>query len=302
MIKVDFFCIGAQKAGTTLLHDILIQHPEIYLPQEKEAHFFDVNELYEKGLGYYSGLFSTHSKEKIVGNINPNLQIENRSIERIIDCYGRDIKIIFLLRNPVKRAYSHYLMSVKRGYETLDFISAIESERLRIQHPKAHKGYYSSEPGHFEKNHLGYLQRGLYAPKVKYLMDRLPNENLKIVLFEEFVEDKDKVLLEILNFLEVDPTISLDTDLKSNPAQKAKSRKLSRMINSHSKLKEIMKLVVPRKFLKSMKNFVSEKNLSTLDEKDKKLSQNEYDLVMGYFKKDIAELEKLLGKSLNVWQ
>ena len=55
--KVDFFCIGAQKAGTTTLHDILVQHPQLYLPSKKEAHFFDINERYTKGLDYYFKTF-----------------------------------------------------------------------------------------------------------------------------------------------------------------------------------------------------------------------------------------------------
>ena len=301
MIKVDFFCIGAQKAGTTLLHDILIQHPEIYLPQEKEAHFFDVDELYEKGLDYYSSLFSTLSNEKIVGNINPNLQIDNKSIERIIDCYGTDIKIIFLLRNPVKRAYSHYLMSFKRGYENLDFLSAIKAESKRIENPVEHKGYYTQESGHFEKNHLGYINRGLYAEKVKYLLNTFPKNNVKIILFEDFIKNKEVVLSEILNFLEVDAEIPLKTDLKSNPAQKPKSKTLSRMLNTHSRIKEVLKIVVQRKLLKSLKNFILKKNMSILDEKDKELSLKEYELVKVYFEQDILELEKLLGKSLNNW-
>ena len=55
-MKLDFVCIGAQKAGTTTLHDVLKEHPDIYLPPRKEAHFFDVNERYEKGIDYF---FST---------------------------------------------------------------------------------------------------------------------------------------------------------------------------------------------------------------------------------------------------
>ena len=46
--KQNFFCVGAQKAGTTTLLNILIQHPDIYLPKQKEAHFFDIDERYEK--------------------------------------------------------------------------------------------------------------------------------------------------------------------------------------------------------------------------------------------------------------
>ena len=51
-MNINFYCVGAQKAGTTTLHDILIQHPEVYLPETKEAHFFDEDEKYKKGLNW----------------------------------------------------------------------------------------------------------------------------------------------------------------------------------------------------------------------------------------------------------
>ena len=57
-MKINFFCIGAQKAGTTTLHDVLNMHPDIYLPPNKEAHFFNVDESYSKGLDYYYSNFS----------------------------------------------------------------------------------------------------------------------------------------------------------------------------------------------------------------------------------------------------
>jgi hypothetical protein len=46
----NFICPGAQKAGTTTLHNILKQHPDIFLPNLKEAHFFDIEDRYKKGI------------------------------------------------------------------------------------------------------------------------------------------------------------------------------------------------------------------------------------------------------------
>jgi hypothetical protein len=44
--KPDFLGVGAAKVATTSLHDILSQHPQIYLPSAKEIHFFDMDENY----------------------------------------------------------------------------------------------------------------------------------------------------------------------------------------------------------------------------------------------------------------
>ncbi|WP_460220437.1 sulfotransferase family protein [Psychroserpens sp. MEBiC05023] len=303
MNKLDFFCVGAQKAGTTLLHDILIQHPEIYLPEEKEAHFFDVNELYERGVEYFKTFFKSYSNEKIIGNINPNLQIEDRSLQRIIDCYGnKEVKIIFLLRDPVKRAYSHYLMSKKRGYENQSFLKAIEMESYRLKHPKTHKDYESNELGHFEKNHLGYISRSLYSTKIKLIKSLFPDEHIKIVFFEKFINEKDKTISEILDFLGLDNTTELNTNIKSNPAQKANFFYLSKFLNTSSSLKDILKVVLPEFIRKPIKVFLNKKNMKTLSENEKNLSFSDYSSVNKYFVDDILELERLLEIKIDFWQ
>lgn len=301
MDRIDFFCLGAQKAGTTLLHDILIQHPNIYLPPNKEAHFFDVNELYFKGLNYYfNEYFNTFSNEKIIGNINPNLQIDNRSIDRIIDCFGNQIKIIFLMRDPVKRAYSHYLMSKKRGYEDLDFLDAIKAETDRILNPKPYKDYESMELGHFEKNHYGYISRGLYSKTLEYIFEKFPRENIRVYVFEEFINDKEGTIKDILTFLGVEQ-IKLNLDLKSNPAQKAVSYKLSKFLNMPSEFKNTLKKIIPKTLRKKVKKFANNKNMVNMKKEEFQLSVENINFIKEYFKEDISKVEAILNRKINFW-
>ena len=301
MKKVDFFCIGAQKAGTTLLHDILNQHTDIYLPTEKEAHFFDVNEVYLKGLPYYfDTYFSTISDEKIIGNINPNLQVEKRSIDRIIDCFGTEPKMLFFLRNPVSRAYSHYLMSKKRGYEPLNFLEALEKENSRILNPISHKGYESEELGHFEKNHYGYVSRGLYSETISYLFEKFPKENIKVFVMEEFLNDKENIIKEILSFLNVEHE-DLNLNLKSNPAQKAKFLWLSKFLNTSSELKDGLKQIFPETLRKSLKTKVYNRNFKTIPANERELPYSYQDLKTTYFSEDLKRLEQVLGRRIEIW-
>ena len=68
----NFICLGTQKAGTTTLHDILQQHPDIFLPPGKEAHYFDREERFEKGLKWWiDTYFSYYNNEKIMGVMQP---------------------------------------------------------------------------------------------------------------------------------------------------------------------------------------------------------------------------------------
>lgn len=301
MKKVDFFCIGAQKAGTTLLHDILNQHTDIYLPTEKEAHFFDVNEEYSKGLSYYfDTYFSTYTNERIIGNINPNLQVEKRSIDRIIDCFGTDTKILFFLRNPVNRAYSHYLMSKKRGYEPLEFLEAVKKEKSRIENPIFYKDYESEELGHFEKNHFGYLSRGLYTETLSYLYEKFPKDNVRVYVLEEFLKDKENTIKDILNFLNIEEQ-QLNLNLKSNPAQKAKFIWVSKFLNTSSGLKDSFKRIFPDVIRKNFKKQIQKRNFKTISNQEKIGPYNYQDLKSIYFSEDIKKLEGLLERRIKIW-
>ena len=144
----NFLCVGAQKAGTTTLYDILKQHPEICLPVEKETHFFNKEARYLKGVTWWlKRCFSNYNNEKILGDITPEYLFFKKVPNRIFNTLGRDIKIIIIVRDPVARAYSQYLMSVTRGFEHLSFDDAIKIESTRIKDNK------------FNYNHFSYINR-----------------------------------------------------------------------------------------------------------------------------------------------
>ena len=162
-MNINFYCVGAQKAGTTTLHDILIQHPEVYLPETKEAHFFDEDEKYKKGLNWYKKtFFSNYKGEKISGSCNPEYMYFDDVPKRIYDTIGTDVKFVFIFRNPMNRAYSHYLMSKRRCYEELSFADAILEEDKRIK-----KDY-------FNKTHFSYVSRGYYSQQVERYLKYFP--------------------------------------------------------------------------------------------------------------------------------
>ena len=100
----DFLCIGAQKAGTTWLHKNLRYHPEIYLPDFKEIHFF--NGGYKNhGLKWYSQLFEEKGS-RIAGDITPAYSTLDKNKIEILHRILPNAKIILILRNPIERAWS----------------------------------------------------------------------------------------------------------------------------------------------------------------------------------------------------
>jgi len=123
----NLICPGAAKSGTTTLYDLLRQHPDVLMSSKKEANFFVQN--YQKGKEWYEKLyFSGWKDEKIIGDITPSYMSFKYVAKRIHDMLGNGIKFIFLLRNPVTRAYSHYWMTRRNGLENKSFEEALSLE------------------------------------------------------------------------------------------------------------------------------------------------------------------------------
>lgn len=293
-MKLDFVCIGAQKAGTTTLHDILSTHEEIYLSANKEILFFDVNERYEQGIGYYENYFKDYEGQKVIGNISPNLQLEERSLDRIIDCYGSNIKVIFIMRDPVYRAYSHYLMSKTRGYEKLSFKEAIEVESERIANSVVHQNYVTHEIGHFEKNHQGYIYRGRYLPVIRNLYRKLKKDQVKILLFEDFVQNREQEVRGVLQFLGLNDALELKLDVESNTASAPRSDLFRNLVNRPSGMIKYLGKCIGPETRKAIRIKLNKLNSRKLRGNEKALSKDEYDEVFHrFFESDIDELAAL---------
>lgn len=131
----NFFIVGVQKAATTSLHNYLLYHPEIYLPAQKETKFFVDDKRYAKGIDYYEKTyFSDWNSQPAVGEIDPDYIYFQNALERIsLHINISATKFIFIFRNPVDRAFSHYLMTYRRGFEPLSFEDATEQEPNRIK-------------------------------------------------------------------------------------------------------------------------------------------------------------------------
>ena len=113
----DFLCIGAQKAGTTWLYENLRANPQIYFPPMKEVHFWDLFE--ERGLDWYRSLFDNAASGQIRGEITPAYAILPK--EKIAEIYALNpkLRVIYIVRNPIDRAWSAAKMELARA--ELDF-------------------------------------------------------------------------------------------------------------------------------------------------------------------------------------
>lgn len=108
----DFLGIGAQKAGTTWLYEMLRRHPELYLAEPKEVHYFD--RRFHRTLAYYTRRFNA-GRHLVKGEVTPDYATLPLERVRFIGQVMPRLKSIYLIRNPISRAWSQAQREVLRA-------------------------------------------------------------------------------------------------------------------------------------------------------------------------------------------
>jgi Sulfotransferase domain len=116
----NFLHLGPTKSGTTWLHQVLAEHPEVLLCPAKDLYFF--NRCYDRGLDWYRAQFRGARREhNVIGEICPGYLSFGPAPERIRACLGTDVRLMVTLRDPVSRAFSSYLDHRKHGQAAATF-------------------------------------------------------------------------------------------------------------------------------------------------------------------------------------
>lgn len=192
---IDFLVVGAQKAGTTALHEFLMKHPTVDMPQRKELHYFDEDSEFSTSPVDYSSYHSHFApciSGRMRGEVTPIYMYWEPSIKRIWK-YNPSIKIIVLLRNPIERAYSHWQMEVNRKADNVDFIEAIttESNRCRLALPNQHRVY-------------SYIDRGFYSEQLRKIWRYFPKRNVLVVNSDELKDSAKSIMSDVCRHLSIE--------------------------------------------------------------------------------------------------
>ncbi len=214
----DFIVVGAQKCGTTALYAQLAGNPSICLSTVKEVHYFDLEENYAKGENWYRDQFECAS-EAVVGEVSPMYLFLPYCAERI-HAHNPNAKIVAIVRNPIKRAWSHYWHERSKGREPLEFEDAIEQELERTSRDFEGLRRYS------------YVQRGMYWKQLQSYRTLFEDQNIHVVVAEEFYSDPQSSIDELCTFLGVPPhSAASNVGRKKNQGGQPRSRVLSRIIH-----------------------------------------------------------------------
>lgn len=190
----DAMIIGAMKCGTSSLHNYLAQHPQVIPPLRKEVHFFDMN--YGRGESWYRANFGRAGEPGLNFESSPYYLYHPLAPERASRLVPQ-ARLIVLVRDPVRRAYSHYWHERDKGREKLSFEDAVaaEPDRLGIDAERLARGEIERSAAH---QHFSYLGRGRYAEQIERWLRFYPRERLLCLRFEDLAADPLAVLNQSL--------------------------------------------------------------------------------------------------------
>ena len=285
-MKVDFFIVGAPKAGTTSLYKYLNQHQDVVMSSVKEPNYFSKEELESQDLYYasknitdekdYHSLFQANGEKKKLGEASVSYLFYPKVSKRIFT-YNKDAKIIIILRNPVDRAYSHYKMDFRLGFVKRDF------EDLVLNNNQEGSLFYQQ-----------YIDLGLYHLQVKSYIDEFGSTNVCVMFYEDLKKDRATFVNNIFSFLNLKSDSNIIFNLKYNKS-KLPSNNFMRYLYSISLVRKTASFLFNERLINFInKNFFRESNQEIESKVRHKLNQ--------VFLNDIFMLEKLLNKDLSSWR
>lgn len=229
----------------------------------------------------YLALFENWRGEKAVGEASPSYLWDDMAPDRIKESVP-DAKIIILLREPVDRAFSHYLMDVGDGIQDRPFLEALRED------------YASHEKGWGVSNL--YVELGMYCRQVSRYLECFGPGNVLILFFEEVFADPEateRSLKRGLAFLDLDPNAASDIRTQQhNPRISAPQSALLRFALTTPGLKTAWRSLPSEKF----KEFLKGKLLAPLSEKPG-IEPEAIEFLRRIYDPDIACLEKVLGRA-----
>ena len=180
----DWIIIGSMKAATSSLHRYLAEHPDIAASEPKETDFF-LPERYESlGLEWYRQRFAEPPGASIAGesSVNYTKAHEFGGVPERIHLHVPDVKLIYILRDPLRRIESHWVHSVGAGEHRGDFASAIRDLETSRQ-----------------------VQTSRYWMQLEKYLEFFPPEQIKVMSYESLSRHPQAAVSEFLEFVGLDP-------------------------------------------------------------------------------------------------
>lgn len=182
----DYLVIGAQKCATSSLCSLLGAHPEVFMTNPKEPFFFSHDEIWKRGMGWYQSLFERVTDEKAAGEGSTTYSMYETypdAARRIAENLP-EVKLIYIVRNPLDRIVSHWVhLRSSGGREKLPFRDAVRKEPA-------------------------YIDNSFYEKQIGIYLEHYPPDRIMTLFFEDFVRDQAATMARCFDFLGVDASLA----------------------------------------------------------------------------------------------
>ncbi len=268
----NLFYAGIGKAASSSMCKWLEQHPDIYFGSRKEPLFFGWS--YHKGMEVYRSLYQGYEGQKVVVDASVwSLGHEDVPLQVKKEC--GDIKVLFLLRNPVHRAYSQYWHELEGGKinYSQSFLDVLYNDNLYIRH------------------------FSMYGKNIGTWYSQFGRSNILLLKYEDMKHDPAGMLKQIFNFIEVDDGIDVDIRGSEMLGKSPRFPLLFRVIQERKmrKIGCVISWIIRLNWRMTSLFFVVNPASRPV------LCETEYSEAMEYFKKDIEKVMKISGVDLSEW-
>lgn len=292
----NFIVIGAARSGTTALYQYLRRHPDIFMSNIKEPNFFAFEDcpLDYAGPGAefvnnsvaswddYCALFAEAPSGAMVGEASP-LYLYAAQAPAGIKRRFPQIKMIAILRNPIEQAYSHYLYARAQMIEPLaDFGDALAAQTQRQRDHWQPLFQYSEFPR--------------YAEQLTRYFEHFGREQLKIFLYEDYLDDPQGVLREMFAFIGVDTAFSPDIAQHTNMGGNPKNAFVQWLVMRPNPLSRLFGGFLPLATRQRIRDMVSRRNINR-----EEMPVAARERLITALRDDITRLQALVGRDLSHW-
>lgn len=284
-MEVGFFIVGAPKAGTSSIYELLKNHPDVCMSKVKEPNYFSQKEIsslyktsdYRSGLLEFESISQYHDlykdANKLCGEASVSYLMYPDVAQRIKK-YNPDSKIIICLRDPVERAISHYRMDRRLGFtsKSLGDIVLEASDELSVEY-------------------FQYIQGSIYSNQIDRYFDAFHEKQLMIIEFNELLDNPEFVAKEIQVFLEL--PVKLNSIPHENSGFDTTNPILSSLYKSKVFRDTVKHLVSKNAVIKIKKIMNTGKGERVENDVKKRIYQ--------LMQHDISNVESLVGKKFAHW-
>ena len=280
MVFPNFLGLGAMRCGTTWLNVQLASHPKIYLPERKEIHYFD--QFYERGSEWYGKFFPPKKEAEYysgLGEITPEYLFDPKVPERIKN-FLPTCKFIVLLRNPVDRLFSHYVMATSLGWTNKPFWDFADEGKIAYR-------------------------KGLYVDQLARYFGLFHRNQFLILFYEEIFGDShntDRALEGISNFLGIDSSLFPKEQIGSRVHERFGRPKFFAAYSAAVRLKRWLFMNDMDWVFETAKKLGVTKRIFGKQATLPKFSNEDRIQLVKKYNPSIDQLEDFLSKDLTIWR